>query len=112
MEKILEKIKEIRTQNGISQEFMASKLGIEQASYGLIENGKRKLKYETLEQIAIVFNMKVIDIITYPDVYVKRSQEQHDVNATLTIQLSEEKREEVLKMVLGEPNYKILTNQK
>jgi len=109
MKTILEKIKEIRTKKGISQDFIASKLKIEQASYGLIENGKRKLKYSTLEQIAIIFEMEVIDIITYPDVYVKRSQSQHDINATLTIQLNEKKREEVLKIVLGDENYKVLT---
>ena len=110
MKTILEKIKDIRTQKGVSQDFIAEKLKIEQPSYGLIENGKRKLKYSTLEQIALALDMQVIDIITYPDVYVKRSQSQHEINATLTIQLNEKKREEVLKLVFGDENYKVLTN--
>ena len=71
MKNILKNIKEIRTKLSYSQEYTASQLGIEQVSYGLIENGKRKLRYETLEQIALIFRMNVIDIITYPDIYVR-----------------------------------------
>ncbi len=110
METILKNIKSIRLQKGLSQEVVASELEIEQASYGLIENGKRQLKYKTLEQIALVFKMPVIDIVTFPDVYVKKSKHQHEVNTTLMIELNEKKREEVLKTVFGKENYKILTS--
>ena len=108
MKSILENIKAIRNQKGLSQEFMASEIKIEQASYGLIENGKRQLKYKTLEQIAIIFKMPVIDIITYPDVFVRKTKNRQEINATLTIELNEQKREEVLRVVFGDENYKVL----
>lgn len=72
MENILKNIKQIRENFGYSQENMASELSMAQSSYGLIENGKRKLTYEKLEQIAIVFNCETIDIITYPNKYVDK----------------------------------------
>ncbi len=111
MEKILENIKEIRTKLSYSQEFMGNKLSKEQASYGLIENGKRKLKYETLEQIAIIFNMNVIDIITYPDVYVKRDEvlaDHESIKATLQIELKKEKKDKVLELIFGDSNLEML----
>ena len=67
--KVLKNIKELREYKGFSQEFVASKLGMKQAGYGLIESGERGLRYEVLLQIAMIFECSVIDIITYPDKY-------------------------------------------
>lgn len=72
---VLESIRKIRNNKGFSQEYMASKLGMKQVGYGLIENGARGLQFEMLSQIAVVFGMSVIDLIAYPDVYVKKTDE-------------------------------------
>ena len=69
MNEILKNIKEKREILGLSQENIAVSIGMTQASFGLIENGKRRLTYHTLQQIAIAFECEVIDIITYPDIY-------------------------------------------
>lgn len=103
MNDILENIKKIRTDLRFSQEFLANKLGMEQPSYGLIENGKRQLKYETLEQIAIIFNMPIIDIITYPDVYVKNTN-NNSKNRRVTLQIDiedEDVKADVIKLAFG-----------
>jgi transcriptional regulator with XRE-family HTH domain len=112
MGNVLKNIKDIRINLSYSQEFISTKLGMEQVSYGLIENGKRKLKYETLEQIALVFNMNVIDIITYPDVYEKKEKrkDSEPIEAVLQIKLQADKKEQVLKLVLGENNFELLSN--
>jgi transcriptional regulator with XRE-family HTH domain len=105
MSKILENIKTIRTGKPYSQEYMADNLGIDQVGYGLIENGKRKLKYETLEQIAIIFGMNVIDIITYPKIFVDMDSlvvENKTGKVAVMFEVSTAKREELLKIVLSE----------
>ncbi len=68
-ERLLANIVSIRQQKGFSQDYVANKLGKKQSGYALIENGNRGLDYELLLQIAIIFEMRVIDIITYPEVY-------------------------------------------
>lgn len=68
-ERLLTNIASIRQQKGFSQEYVGSRLGKKQSGYALIENGNRGLDYEVLLQIAIIFEMRVIDIITYPEVY-------------------------------------------
>ncbi len=67
---IYDNILKIRKKKGYSQENVASHLGMKQAGYGLIENGNRGLEYNVLLQIAVFFEMDVIDIITYPDKYI------------------------------------------
>ena len=104
MSNILENIKQIRAELRYSQEYVAEKLGIEQGSFALIENGKRQLKYETLEQIAIIFNIPVIDIITYPEVFIKK-EPYNPSNRRVTLQIDIEEDEvkaDVIKLAFGE----------
>lgn len=103
MKSILENIKIIRSEFSYTQEFMANELGIEQVSYGLIENGKRSLKYETLEQIALIFKRPVIDIITHPDVYVKDALDKtKNPRVTLQIDLEDNVKADVIKLAFGD----------
>ena len=76
---------------------------MEQVSYGLIENGKRGLKYETLKQIALIFDMPVIDVITYPDVYIKKSSDKtKSPRVTLQIDLEDNVKADVIKLAFGD----------
>ena len=43
LEKLLENIATIRRNKGLSQEYVASQIGLEQPSYSLIEKGSRSL---------------------------------------------------------------------
>ena len=53
--------------------------------------------------------MSEIDLITYPDKYVKKSEQGGEpVEAVLQIKLQKEKKEQVLKMIFGENNLEIL----
>ncbi len=110
MNNILNNIKQIRLKKGLSQENMANLLNIEQASYGLIENGKRKLRYETLEQIAICFKLNVIDVITFPEKWsvIDQNKTQEPVEAIIQIKLQSDKKDQVLKLIFGENNLEIL----
>ncbi len=51
------KIRVYRIQKGLSQENMAYELGISQKSYSNLENGKTKLKVETIYKIAVILEI-------------------------------------------------------
>ena len=59
------KIRMIRELRGFSQNQVAGRLGITQASYSRIETNQRKLDTETLEKIAKELEVKPIDIISH-----------------------------------------------
>jgi transcriptional regulator with XRE-family HTH domain len=67
MESILENIKQIRKQKLFTQKDLAEKLGITPAGYNKIESGSNDLSYKMLQQIADVFQMSVVEIISYPN---------------------------------------------
>jgi transcriptional regulator with XRE-family HTH domain len=66
----------IRKNKGFSQDYVASLLNMKQAGYALIEKGERGLQYELLLQIAIIFEMDVLDIITHPLKYEVHKEEE------------------------------------
>lgn len=110
---IYDKIVQIRKEKGISQEFMAEQLGIEQSTYGKIERGTIKLTIEKLELISEVFQISLIDIVTYPEKYVNIKDiglngSQDTLEATLQIKLGKDKKDQVLRLVFGENNLEIL----
>jgi transcriptional regulator with XRE-family HTH domain len=104
MRNILENIKLIREKKNLSQENIANDLGIAQNAYGLIENGKRKLTYERLEQIAIIFDCSVIDIITYPKKYVDSDTIEKPERISITFEISPDKRDVLLNLVTNKDN--------
>ena len=108
-EKLIQNIIKIRNSKGLTKRSMAEAMGINEASYGRIENGKIALSYKQLADIARILDMPVINIITYPDKYVKsETPGDEPVEAVLQIKLKKDKKDQVLKLVFGENNIEIL----
>lgn len=61
-------IREIRESLKIKQIEMANALDIDPPNYARLEKRGNKLSFEQLQQIADVFKMSVVDIISYPNV--------------------------------------------
>ena len=59
-----DKIKNLREINGWSQEVMAERLNMSKNGDARIERGESKLNMERLEQIAEIFRIDVIDLIS------------------------------------------------
>lgn len=57
-----DKIRAFRIMRGFSQEYMAEKLNVAQNTYSKYENNAEKLPFETLEKIADVLGVSVVDI--------------------------------------------------
>ena len=108
-EKLIQNIVKIRNSKGFTKRSMAEALNINEASYGRIENGKISLSYRQLAQIARCFDMSVIDVISYPDKYIKsEAASDEPVEAILQIKLKKDKKDQVLRLVFGENNIEIL----
>ncbi|HCC51456.1 MAG TPA: XRE family transcriptional regulator [Porphyromonadaceae bacterium] len=103
---ILTNIHDIRKDKGFTQEYVASRLGIKQSGYGLIENGERGLQYDLLLQLAIIFEMDIIDIIAYPDTCSLDSRIA--VNTTKVLVELEVSNDEFIKLGLKEKVLQIL----
>ncbi len=63
MEKIINKIKEIRKDKGYSHEYMAHLLEISQVAYSKIEKNETKLTVERLYKIAEILETKIEDVL-------------------------------------------------
>ena len=106
---VVKNIREIRLQKSISQSAIADDLGVDVAVISNIEKGKRELRVSELEKIAKVLRMSVIDILTYPKIFVEStSNTLEPVEAILQIRLQKDKKDQVLKLVFGENNLEIL----
>ena len=62
------KLKKIRIKNNMTLVDVANRVGISKAFYCQLENGKRRLLYETAIKIASVFNVKP-DYLFYNDTF-------------------------------------------
>ena len=106
---VVKNIREIRLQKSISQSAIADELGVDVAVISNIEKGKRELRVSELEKIAKVLRISVIDILTYPKIFVEStSNTLEPVEAILQIRLQKDKKDQVLKLVFGENNLEIL----
>lgn len=107
--RIIQNIIQIRNSKGFTKRSMAKALNINEASYGRIERSEIALSYRQLAKIASYFQMSVIDIIGYPDKYIKsETVGEEPVEAILQVKLKKDKKDQVLKLVFGEKNIEIL----
>jgi transcriptional regulator with XRE-family HTH domain len=58
-----EKVNNIRTNKGLSQENMANEMGISQTQYGRIENGKCSVSLDRVIEISKILDLPLNDII-------------------------------------------------
>lgn len=101
--KIYEKIKEIRLQRAMNQQVLADWLKLDVSAVSNIEKGKRDLRFCELEKIANLFEMPVVDIVTWPKKYVEQNQPpEPPVEAILQLKLNEDKKKQILQIVFGD----------
>lgn len=111
-ESILERITKIRESQQVSKRALAAKIGLSESAYGRVESGETAMTYKQLANIASSLNMSVIDVITYPEKYVRQSDDARNTNepieAILQIRLMKDKRDQVLNLIFGDNNLELL----
>lgn len=105
---VIENIKKIRQEKGLTQLDIALALEFDQSNWNKIENGLQQLKVNHLEKIAQVLGVEVIDLFTYPKKYVDSSTIENYERISVTFEISPDKRDDLLKLVTGNNNLKLL----
>ena len=102
MEKIVENIREIRKSKGYSQSVIANAIGCDVSNWSKVEQGLQNVQIGDLEKIANCLGLRVIDLFTYPDVYVKKGEESERIS--VTFEVSPDKRDILLNLVTKQDN--------
>lgn len=108
-DKIVANLAKILRDRNLTQAAMATYADTTPSQFSKILKGSVKLSLDQISNIAKHLSMSEIDLITYPDKYVKKSEQGGEpVEAVLQIKLQKEKKDQVLKMIFGENNLEIL----
>lgn len=102
---VLSKIKILREKHNFSQEQMAEKMNITQSKYARFESGRTKTDLETLVSFCNAIGITLKEFFVYPETLNPKND---ILKAQLTIELKEEKKEQVLKLIFGDNNLEIL----
>lgn len=102
-------ILKILSDRGLKPADISRKSGLSQSDLSKRLNGSTKFSLSDLSKIANALSIREIDIITYPEVYVKKEEAASDpVEAILQIKLQRDKKDQVLKLIFGDNDIEIL----
>lgn len=99
---IVGNIQRIANDKNVKQSVLADAAGISQSQMSRVFADKVSVSIGQLRKIAECLGVRVIDIITYPDRYVLADKSEDPIDAVVQIKLHGEKKEQVLKLVLGD----------
>ncbi|MBQ9475188.1 MAG: helix-turn-helix transcriptional regulator [Bacteroidales bacterium] len=87
---------------------LADALDIDPGQVSRILNGKAMFTLAHIEKISRAFDLRPIDIFTYPDIYIKADgTDKGPAEVLLQLRLTQEKKDQVLKLVFGDNNIEI-----
>lgn len=98
MIQVVQNIIALRKKMGFKQAIIANAIGCDVSNWSKVETGAQALQIEDLEKIANCFHVRIIDLFTYPDRYVKES-ESSDRRCSVTFEVSPEERDYLLSLV-------------
>lgn len=108
-ETISQNVRKILNERGLLQSYISYHSDLTQGKVSKILNLEQKMTISDLSIFASVLSLSEIDLITYPEVYtLKNNQDQEPVEAILQIKLKKDKKDQVLKLVFGENDIEIL----
>jgi len=101
---IIKNIEKLRKEKGVTQEVIADALGVDNSVISNIEKGKRELKVSELEIIASVLRVNVIDLFTYPKIFIDRDELERPERISVTFEVSPDKKDILLSLVTKSEN--------
>lgn len=106
---IIDNIRKILQERGFQQQDLAAYAEINESQVSKIFSGKARLSIQQLSKMATGLQMSELDIITWPDKFVKvGASEPEPVEAFLQLRLKKDKKDQVLRLVFGDNNIEIL----
>ena len=83
------KLRTLRAERGFTQEKKADLLSIPQASYSNLENNKGRIDLKTIQKIAEIYEMDVIDLLKEEGLSFNQKNKKGDNNDLVVNQLSD-----------------------
>jgi transcriptional regulator with XRE-family HTH domain len=98
-------LKELRQEHGISQEFLAKKIGLSRPTYIQVENGTRKMLVEEAQKLAQFFGLSLDDFLSGKNtpklkVEFKKSKNQKKQESGTRISIPQKKVEKFKEVLL------------
>jgi transcriptional regulator with XRE-family HTH domain len=105
---VIENIKTIMKLKGLFQVDLAEYAEIDESVMSKILRYQTTMSLDKLSKIASGFQMREIDIISYPDILVASDGSRDPIEAILQIKLRKDKKDQVLRLIFGDNNIEIL----
>lgn len=96
---IIESIRKIQNDNNFTGTAMAEFLGITKGQYSKFLQGEVGLKIPQVAKLATSLKMNIIDVFTYPDVYINEKLTDNPERISVTFEVSPDKRDILLNLV-------------
>lgn len=108
-ERVVENLRKIIASRNLKQATVGEYADISESQFSRVLSGNVQLSLNQLAKIASRLNMREIDIITYPDVYVSKEKKEEDgPEVLLQLKLKKDKKDQVMRLVFGESVVEIL----
>ena len=108
-QRVIKNLRKIIAERHLKQAVVGEFADISESQFSRVLNGTVQLSLNQLANIASGLGMREIDIITYPDVYIKKDMNDDDNSEVfLQLKLRKDKKDQVIKLLFGEHNIKIL----
>ena len=106
---VIQQLRNIMNSMDIKQSVLAEYAETSESQFSKIMNNKVSLSLSQLSNIARRLGMREIDIYTYPVKMIDPQcyKRENSIKATLSLELSPDKKDQVLKLVFGENNLEI-----
>ena len=105
---VVKNLCKIKNDREIGQNELGALVGFDSSTMSKIFKGTRKLSLEDVSKIAAALNMRDIDLYTYPKIFRECENINNDIKAQLTVELREDLKEDVLKLIFGNSNLKVI----
>lgn len=107
---ILQNLRKIMADRNLKQATLAEYAGVSESQFSRVLSESVQLSLVQLSNIASALNLREIDIITYPDVYVSQNKTCDDEGpeVVLQVKLRKKKKDQVMRLVFGENDIEIL----
>lgn len=98
-------LKKIRQKEGISQEFLAKKIGISRPTYAQIENSERDISVKEAQKISQFFGLSLEDFLNEkeniePKIKIEKTKKQKNQKKEMRISVPQEKIEKFKEVLL------------
>ncbi len=105
---LIDNLRKIMTDRGITQATIADYAGIATSQFSKVMSGNVGLSIPQVANIATSLKMNIIDVFTYPEVYVPSSKQERKLDAVLQISLSDTQKDKVLAAIFDNDIIKML----